>query len=112
MTRLTLSLAAALGLALGSAPAQAREPGNVRVSYSDLDLGNPNGVRVLNGRVRAAARQLCAFHLTGFGAWGQADYVACVAAAVDGVQSQLDALVARATRERLARRSGDRIAGR
>jgi UrcA family protein len=66
MTRLNqIAMLSALGLAVslpGGASAQDIVGGGkqvARVAYSDLDLGSQSGVHALNGRIAAAARQLC-----------------------------------------------------
>lgn len=54
--RYVATLVAAAGLA---APAAAHAGESVTVSYRDLDLAQPQGITVLEGRLRAAARTVC-----------------------------------------------------
>ncbi len=57
----SLALSFSLALATAATPAFA-EPSiqkQVVVSYGDLDLSQPAGVRALYGRIRAAARSAC-----------------------------------------------------
>jgi UrcA family protein len=64
MNKLTNILGfAALGLAIAALPVQSADRIVTRttvVKYSDLNLGNPAGVRALYTRIQAAARTLCA----------------------------------------------------
>ncbi len=93
---LTLGMgASALAAApAGDAPGSPQAP-SVRVRYDDLDLGRDAGVRVLYGRLRTAARRVCA-SLDRPGARAQQMWRACyadtLAAAVE--KSGSDRLVA------------------
>ena len=63
MSRTVQSLCVALAVAAFASPAFAAEPGRahpgVQVFYGDLDTTSPAGAKVLIGRVKAAAREVC-----------------------------------------------------
>src|SRR5690606_5095384 len=58
MQKITIAALAALSLATFSSPASA-ETTSVSVPYADLDLTKPAGVAALEGRIAAAAKQIC-----------------------------------------------------
>ncbi|MBT2134676.1 UrcA family protein [Croceibacterium sp. LX-88] len=45
-------------LAISTAPASA-ETRSIRVQYADLNLNSPEGMATLEGRIEAAAKQIC-----------------------------------------------------
>ena len=54
----SLALIAAAGLAVVAAPVAA-ETTSVTVEYKDLNLSSPKGQKILDRRIKSAARQVC-----------------------------------------------------
>jgi UrcA family protein len=79
-----LALSISLALAATSAPvlAERAAPPQVAVAYGDLDLAQPSDARALYGRIRAAAREVCA-PASGRGAAQQVAWNACRRDALD-----------------------------
>lgn len=81
------------------------------VSYADLNLANPEGVRSLNSRVRKAARDLCTSRgpkpLTTLFAER-----ACMREAIDGASGKIELAVAEFQRQQYARARFIEIAAR
>jgi UrcA family protein len=74
---LVLALAVPASTWAGSAP-------TVRVDASGLDLRTQEGVSVLYGRIRLAAREVCRVHRAQTGTRVPAVFARCVRDAVDG----------------------------
>jgi len=57
-------LCGAIALCTLQVTAQAADPGlpSKRVSYADLDISKPAGAKVLYGRIKVAARHVCALN--------------------------------------------------
>lgn len=58
MKRTTLTIAAALGMAVAAQPALAEA---VAVTYQDLDLGTEQGRQELDNRIDSAAKKVCGY---------------------------------------------------
>lgn len=68
-------------------PVSAEEIRRISVTYRDLDLSSPDGLRTLKRRVISAAQTVCGYPLYGS--------ESCVAQAVRSARSQMDRAVAR-----------------
>jgi UrcA family protein len=66
------------------AAAAAEPPPRVRIDASDLDLRSQEGVAVLYGRIRLAARDVCRSHASVTGSRVRAEFTRCVRDAIDG----------------------------
>ena len=53
------TILAAAGNAVAQPPAAETDPLTTAVSFADLDIGSPAGMRTLNGRIDRAASRLC-----------------------------------------------------
>jgi UrcA family protein len=105
------SLGAAMA-ASGVAPiALEAAPASRTVSYADLNLASPEGVRQLKGRVHKAAREVCTTMgykpLTEI--WAER---ACMRGAIKGASGEIELAVARFERQRYARAKSIEIAAR
>jgi UrcA family protein len=67
-----------------AADVSASPPPTVRVDASGLDLRTQDGVAVLYGRIRLAAREVCRVHRAVTGTRVPAVFARCVRDAVDG----------------------------
>jgi UrcA family protein len=72
-----------LGCTGQGSPARAAEPIRVNVSYADLNMESPAGVRVLYVRLRSAARRVCAPLDDGRQTSGNFPYLRCYKTALD-----------------------------
>ena len=84
----------------------------IHVSYADLNLANPAGVARLEGRVRAAARELCSI---GEGTQPLKSKMSgrdCYGEAIEGGNAQIRLAVARSNNSLFAAREGIVVASR
>lgn len=84
----------------GAAVAQASFPA-VHVSYADLNLHNPAGIKVLDRRIASAIRAVCP-DANSIGPWSAATAARCRKAKLAEVASQRAAALARAERNDVA----------
>ena len=96
---LAIALISAVGLQAYGYFDENDDPPRVRVSYAGLDLGSPEGLRILEQRVNAAIDDVCRSH-DGRELWRQRDRRECREDAIAGVTPQIDYAVDKARRNR------------
>ena len=83
---------------MASGDVQAQEmPAPVRVSYADLDIHTPAGIRTLDRRLLGAVRKICGDDLS-IDTWSKIAARRCRRAKLVEVRALRDAVVAKATR--------------
>jgi len=106
-TLLGIAALASIAAAADAAPPRDSDPvrwsRTVAVGYSDLDLATPEGVAVLDRRVRRTARRLCWRERVGPDPWATQAFNRCFDEALAGADNLVAAAIAR-HRERLANR--------
>lgn len=89
----TLAALSIAGTAITPAFASRTEPMTVRVEYGDINLGSPEGQRLLDRRLAKAVRTVCSAqsHVSGSRIMTP-EYKACLTAARAAVRQQLAAI--------------------
>lgn len=89
-------------IACAEAPADPDDPVRIQVDFADLDLGSPDGVKLLQKRVTRAAKKLCFGNHGRRALWEREEAAACNREALASATPQVDLAVSRAESERLA----------
>jgi UrcA family protein len=84
------SAAVAVLACAGTGHAWAAEPMQVNISYADLNIESAAGVRSLHGRLKSAARHVCAPLDDGRNSPANFAFVRCYQAALDSAVAQID----------------------
>jgi UrcA family protein len=113
--RLSIMIAACVGLPVLGADAMAQDPSTaagametMKVSLAGLDLTTPVGVRAAQERVRMAARRICAKAAISADISTSLRYITCLDEAMAGPVSQIDEMARQSAAQRWAQnRSGE-----
>jgi UrcA family protein len=112
--RLIMSIVALVVVAvvhgLGSTACAGENVGDSRsalVSLADLDLSTAQGVETARGRIRQAARGLCAKSADRNDRSGRENFIACVESAIARVAPMLEALARTSATSHVANNSGE-----
>jgi UrcA family protein len=93
-TRLYTAIYCAVGVAgvcaLAASAGAEESPPSKTVRYSDLDISHPAGAKALYSRIRAAARDVCAFWMAGDPVL-RGGAQACVDTAIDNAVRKVNA---------------------